>query len=653
MLNLFWSQDCVDPYVAGIDTCFNAGSSNYSATKTEINLDGFSDLRFEWNQCADGGLFKIYIWENLNGMPGDDIYSELQLTDNKAGWNSAIISTPEFISDEGLWIGIREYTATQAIGMDTDQVSCSVVDYGDGWEELNEGSLAYRLTTCLDDNPAGCFETGCSEGYVCLDDWENNCVSSDCNCNENIGEWQCDDDCNGGTCFLAGCMDPLACNYNSEASVTDGSCAYELDCMGICGGTNIEDVCGICGGDAIYEEECQEFYCNLGLASYLGFGQGASDITGFYQDGREFAVVGLVEDDAAVFVDITDPFNPFEISRITGTPSIWRDLKYWDRHVYIGTEAPDGVKVVSVDNPDEPTLVYTIDDFTNSHNIHIDMDGYLYVVGAADHDIWIYDLSIPYEPILVGTWNGEYLHDIEVYNNKLYGAGIYSGQFYIIDVNDKANPETILSHFTGLEGVSTHDCAITYDEKYLITADETSGGHVKIWDITDYQNINMVSEYMTNPNHSVHNIYIRPDTDLLIISYYVDGTRVVDISDPTEPLEVGYFDTSDLTGLFDGNWGTYAYLPSGYIISSDRQNGLFIFESPLTNDDMEWSICSLLQGDVNYDGSLNILDLVQIVNHILEINIFTEGQISLADINMDENIDILDLVLLIDLILSD
>ena len=476
---------------------------------------------------------------------------------------------------------------------------------------------------------------------------------SDCNCNESIGEWQCDDDCNGGTCFLAGCMDPLACNYNSEASVTDGSCAYELDCMGICGGANIEDVCGICGGDAIYEEECQEFYCNLGLASYLGFGQGASDITGFYQDGREVAVVGLIEDDAAVFVDITDPFNPFEISRISGTPSIWRDLKYWDRHVYIGTEAPDGVKVVSVDNPDEPTLVYTIDDFTNSHNIHIDVDGYLYVVGAADHDIWIYDLSIPYEPILVGTWNGEYLHDIEVYNNKLYGAGIYSGQFYIIDVNDKANPETILSHFTGLEGVSTHDCAITYDEKYLITADETSGGHVKIWDITDYQNINMVSEYMTNPNHSVHNIYIRPDTDLLIISYYVDGTRVVDISDPTEPLEVGYFDTSDLTGLFDGNWGTYAYLPSGYIISSDRQNGLFIFESPLTNDDMEWSICSLLQGDVNYDGSLNILDLVQIVNHILEINIFTEGQISLADINMDENIDILDLVLLIDLILSD
>ena len=35
-------------------------------------------------------------------------------------------------------------------------------------------------------------------------------------------------------------------------------------------------------------------------------------------------------------------------------PSTWRDLKYWDRHVYIGTEANDGIKVVSVDDLDAP-----------------------------------------------------------------------------------------------------------------------------------------------------------------------------------------------------------------------------------------------------------------------------------------------------------
>ncbi|SVD04713.1 uncharacterized protein METZ01_LOCUS357567, partial [marine metagenome] len=314
------------------------------------------------------------------------------------------------------------------------------------------------------------------------------------------------------------CLDPNACNYNPDATVSDGNCAYELDCSGICGGILVEDICGFCGGSAVVEEECLQYLCNLELASYLTFGQGTSDITGFKQDDREFAVIGLV-DDVAAFVDITDPFNPVEIGRIAGTPSIWRDLKYWNRHVYIGTEATDGIKVVSVDNPDNPTLVYTITDITNSHNIHIDEDGYLYIVGAAEYDIWIYDLSVPEVPELVGTWEGEYLHDIEVYNNKIYGAGIYTGQFYIIDVSDKTNPMTILSHLTGLYGASTHDCAVTYDEQYLVTADETSGGHIKIWDISDYNNINLLSEYQTHPNHSIHNVYIRPQTNLVIMSY--------------------------------------------------------------------------------------------------------------------------------------
>ena len=58
---------------------------------------------------------------------------------------------------------------------------------------------------------------------------------------------------------------------------------------------------------------------------------------------------------------------------------------------------------------------------------------------------------------------------------------------------------------------------------------------------------------MTHPNHSVHNIYIRPGTNLAIISYYVDGTRVIDISDPENPIEVGYYDTTGFTGLYYDN----------------------------------------------------------------------------------------------------
>ena len=53
---------------------------------------------------------------------------------------------------------------------------------------------------------------------------------------------------------------------------------------------------------------------NMELISTLNYDE-VSDLTGFEKDGREFAVVGLVQD-AASFVDITDPYNPFENERI-------------------------------------------------------------------------------------------------------------------------------------------------------------------------------------------------------------------------------------------------------------------------------------------------------------------------------------------------
>ena len=368
---------------------------------------------------------------------------------------------------------------------------------------------------------------------------------------------------------------------------------------------------------------------NMDLVGFLDFGQNTSDITGFAQDGREFAVVGL--QNAAAFVDVTDPSNPVELGRISGGTSIWRDLKYWNRYVYIGTEASDGVKVVSVDDPDNPMLVSTISDFGNSHNIHIDTDGFLYVVGASTHDIWIYDLSMPAFPQLVGTWSGEYIHDLEVYNNKIYGAAIYSGLFYIIDVSDKTNPITLTSHDTGGGYISTHDCAVTYDENYLFTADENTGGHVKVWDISDYGNINLVAEYMTNPSHSAHNLYVRPDTNLLIISYYADGTRILDISDPTNPIEVAYYDTSNIEGLYVGNWGTYAYLPSGYIISSDIETGLYILASSLliAPPEMEYSVENtnfILESNASVASSVTITntgDIESTLNYNLSTSPFS------------------------------
>ena len=129
----------------------------------------------------------------------------------------------------------------------------------------------------------------------------------------------------------------------------------------------------------------------------------------------------------------------------------------------------------------------------------------------------------------------------------MYCAAIYTGNFYILDVTDKTNPYTIASHFTGIDGISTHDVAVTEDEQYLFTGDENLSGHIKVWDISDYNNINLVDEWFTPEyaTHSAHNLYVKPGANQLIISYYADGTRVLDISDPTNVEEIAYYDMTD------------------------------------------------------------------------------------------------------------
>ena len=60
----------------------------------------------------------------------------------------------------------------------------------------------------------------------------------------------------------------------------------------------------------------------------------------------------------------------------------------------------------------------------------------------------------------------------------------------------------------------------------------------------------------------------------------------------------------------------------------------------------------MLLGDVNSDGLINILDVVNIINFILSINIPIGNQFVLSDINQDDIINILDIVLIVNIILN-
>ena len=58
-------------------------------------------------------------------------------------------------------------------------------------------------------------------------------------------------------------------------------------------------------------------------------------------------------------------------------------------------------------------------------------------------------------------------------------------------------------------------------------------------------------------------------------------------------------------------------------------------------------------GDINSDGSIDILDVVMLVNFVLNVNEPNPSQFSASDINNDGIINILDIVAVVGMIIGD
>ena len=64
----------------------------------------------------------------------------------------------------------------------------------------------------------------------------------------------------------------------------------------------------------------------------------------------------------------------------------------------------------------------------------------------------------------------------------------------------------------------------------------------------------------------------RPRTGLPL-----EGLRILDITDPVNPTEVGFIDTTPYGG--GGSWSNYPYFKSGMIIMTSMSEGLFVVKA--------------------------------------------------------------------------
>ena len=377
-----------------------------------------------------------------------------------------------------------------------------------------------------------------------------------------------------------------------------------------------------CSDGAATAFECADY----DLVSFLPVGDmgvprgvNLNDIWGWTdpETGREYALAG--RRDGVSFVDVTAPLHPRylgQLLRTEGSPlAAWRDIKVYKDHAYIVADGSGlhGIQIFDLTQLRDVTEPVTFDEtahydgVASVHNIAINEEtGFAYSVGNSSGGetcgggIHIIDIKEPTNPTFAGCFsqpgtgrNGTgYTHDAqcvtyhgpdEEHHGKQICFGSNETAFSIADVTDPANTMA-LGLATYPDVAYTHQGWLTEDQRYFFQGDELDEDNVRktrtlVWDVSDLDDPQLAKEFWGTHESTDHNMYVLGN--LLYQSNNRAGLRVLDISDPESPVEVGYFDTvphGDNGIGSGGSWSNYPYFESGIVVVSSRFEGLFILK---------------------------------------------------------------------------
>jgi len=453
----------------------------------------------------------------------------------------------------GTWASEVSWSITDSAGNLIDSTSQTYAD-----------TTTYYDTICL---PNGCYSFNMFDTYG--DGWQGgsyqlvdslgNVISSG-----NLqGSYFFGTDLFGinGNCPILGCMMPNTINYNPSATIDDTSCTFLNDNVNL-----------------LYHWSDSTLPIN-------GLGGSYTDVYGVVINGGEYAVIGSTM--GTHIIDVTDPTQCYEAAFVPGAQQYnvtHRDYFSMDNYLYgVCDQGTSTLQIIDLTNlPNSVSLVYNSDSLiSTSHNMFIDtLNRKLYSTNGD-----VLDISNPTHPTFLFNM-GFSCHDLYVENDTGYfNCGGNGLQIYEMTTN---SPQYVGS-LTSYPDQGGNHSGWKKDNIYTL-ADENHGYSLKVIDVSDLNNIQVIALFNSDvdPSSIPHNLIIRDN--FVYVSYYHDGLQIFDISNPNNPIKAGYYDTylPDNHNGFAGNWGVDPLLPSGIILASDVQSGLFVLEF----DYNEQSICN-------------------------------------------------------------
>jgi choice-of-anchor B domain-containing protein len=361
------------------------------------------------------------------------------------------------------------------------------------------------------------------------------------------------------------------------------------------------------------------------LADLVLGSRSASNLWGFVDldDRREYAVIGV--NNGTAIVEVTDPAHARVVGSVPGPVSVWREVKVYqpwnaerqrhDAYAYVVSEATGaGLQIIDLSNlPSSVSLLSTFRGFDTAHTLFVanvdpssgepnvsDVAPVLYLEGS-DIGFLALDITQPASPRITGSLINSYVHDI--------WAGVFRGEragpcagghetceivvdwggdaVRVVDFTTKSSP-VVLAAFRYPEIGYAHSGWISRDGRYLFSFDEGDeldtgeNSRIRVLDISDLAHPSLAAVWTSSTKAIEHNGYVVGDK--LYVSYYERGMSILDVSNPTAPREIGFFDTfpSGDDAQFHGAWGIYPFLTSGTLLVSniDGAGGLFVLREP-------------------------------------------------------------------------
>jgi hypothetical protein len=250
-------------------------------------------------------------------------------------------------------------------------------------------------------------------------------------------------------------------------------------------------------------------------------------------------------------INVANPENCFEVDSLR-LPEVTYGIDVQGNYAYVAAQT-SGLRIIDISNPVNISEVSSI---VGWRALNVLASGNLAYVAAGDAGIRIISIANPLSPQEVGYTTSTPARDLFKISYFVYAVRDYeySSIFYIVDVGDSSQPTLISSTTASGWG---YDVAVLSPFSYGYTADHWEGLH--IININDPVNPRVdTALYAAGWSYD-----IVIDNQKAYIANYLSGLKIVDVSNPVYPSELG---TYDVVGPEPGMMTTtakdsFAYIP--------------------------------------------------------------------------------------------